>query len=863
MTMTRKIVFTLTGLLMGCCLNLSAQETWGKIEYQGDPWVRKMSRPNEIKHGLWNRHISLWASHGRYYDQKKGSWQWQRPYLFGTTEDLFTQTIVVPYLIPMLENAGAVVFTPRERDWQKNEIIVDNDNQTSFSYAETHGSHRWETSQGKGFALHRGNYYDGENPFEAGTVRIAKATKKSKKTSLAFYQPTFSEAGRYAVYVSYQSVVGSVSDAEYIVIHQGRQTIFHVNQQMGGGTWVYLGTFEFDKGCDKNNRVVVSNLSEQDGYVTTDAVRFGGGMGNIQRGGTTSNYPRALEGARYYAQWAGAPYDVYSSKAGANDYNDDINVRSMMTNWLAGGSVYVPTLSGRRVPIELSLAIHSDAGYNEDGKSVYGPLAIYTTDFHEGKLNAGISRQTSKTFAESLLANAERDITYKYTPWQRRHLYDRNYSETRVPEVPSAIFETLSHQSFPDMRLGHDPNFKFTLARSIYKTILRYVARQHGKSYVVQPLTPNHFRIEFTGKNKVKLSWDEVHDPLEPSAKPSSYIVYSAAGKKGFDNGRHVKSDNVSFELKEGVLYHFKVTAANDGGESFPTEVLSAVSQPEATHTVLVVNGFQRLAAPAFIDNDSLQGVDLYSDPGVSYGLTAGWNGTQQCFDKRRMGIEGPGGLGYSGNELAGSFIAGNTFDYVKTHVEAIASARKYNVVSCSREAFEDEDIHLKKYDCIDLLLGLEKNDKGGLVQYKTFTPKMQNMLRKVAERHGALFVSGAYIGTDMQMQSERAFLNNLLKLDFGGIVREYTSTPINGLGMNFDIYRALNDKHYSAPSTDVIHPVAPAYCAMQYSNGSSAGIAYNGQDYKCFVMGFPFECIRSTKTQESIMRGVLNFLLK
>ena len=137
---------------MGCCLNLSAQETWGKIEYQGDPWVRKMSRPNEIKHGLWNRHISLWASHGRYYDQKKGSWQWQRPYLFGTTEDLFTQTIVVPYLIPMLENAGAVVFTPRERDWQKNEIIVDNDNQTSFSYAETHGSHRWETSQGKGFA---------------------------------------------------------------------------------------------------------------------------------------------------------------------------------------------------------------------------------------------------------------------------------------------------------------------------------------------------------------------------------------------------------------------------------------------------------------------------------------------------------------------------------------------------------------------------------------------------------------------------------------------------------------------------------------------------------------------------------------
>ena len=57
-----------------------------------------------------------------------------RPNLFGTTEDLFTQTIVVPYLIPMLQNAGAIVFTPRERDWQKKEIIVDNDDPIKANY---------------------------------------------------------------------------------------------------------------------------------------------------------------------------------------------------------------------------------------------------------------------------------------------------------------------------------------------------------------------------------------------------------------------------------------------------------------------------------------------------------------------------------------------------------------------------------------------------------------------------------------------------------------------------------------------------------------------------------------------------------
>jgi hypothetical protein len=40
---------------------------------------------------------------------------------------------VVPYLAPMLENSGAVVFLPRERDIQVNEVIVDNDRSTGTS----------------------------------------------------------------------------------------------------------------------------------------------------------------------------------------------------------------------------------------------------------------------------------------------------------------------------------------------------------------------------------------------------------------------------------------------------------------------------------------------------------------------------------------------------------------------------------------------------------------------------------------------------------------------------------------------------------------------------------------------------------
>lgn len=93
--------------------------------------------------------------------------------------------------------------------------------------------------------------------------------------------------------------------------------------------------------------VILTNASEDKGFVTADAVRFGGGMGNVSRNGLTSGLPRCLEGARYYAQWAGAPDSIYNSKGGTDDYKDDINVRSRMTNWLAGGSCFMPKAEGK------------------------------------------------------------------------------------------------------------------------------------------------------------------------------------------------------------------------------------------------------------------------------------------------------------------------------------------------------------------------------------------------------------------------------------------------------------------------------------------------------------------------------------
>ena len=835
--------------------------TWGSINYKGRPWVENVSRPIDITQGLENRHISLWASHGRYYDHNKDRWRWQRPLLFGTCEDLFTQTIVVPLLIPMLENAGACVFTPRERDWQKNEVIIDNDNSKKPYYTEKNGKNSWQNTGTHGFAQHAGMYYDNENPFLAGTARMARASKEGD--SEISYQPRFPEEGRYAVYVSYTAAEDNVDDAHYTVWHKGRKTEFHVNQRMGAGTWVYLGTFDFNKGCNELNRVVLTNESASRGTVTADAVRFGGGMGNISRGGNRSGLPRCLEGARYYAQWAGAPYEVYSTYSGGNDYKDDINVRSYMTNWIGGGSCYMPGVSGLGVPIELSVAVHSDAGYRKDGQSLIGSLSICTTDGGYGELPSGIARQSSKNFATMLLNNLKTDMSYKYGNWTVREVRDKNYSETRLPNVPSAIIETLSHQNFPDMMMAQDPNVRFTIARSIYKTILKFTAQCHGESYAVAPLQPKNFCLEFTGDGEITLRWDGVDDPQEPTARPTSYILYIATGESGFDNGTRISSTSCKLKLYPDVLYSFRLTAANKGGESFPTETLCAVYREGAHKSIVIVNGFDRLAAPAVVNTWNAQGFDFDRDPGVSYGPTAGWSGRQLNFDKSKMGVDGQGGLGYSGTEWQGMFIAGNDFDYVREHAAALLGVDDCNVTSCSRGALETSKIDVTKYHCIDLILGLEKADANARVYYKTFTPAMQRILRRYAQSGGALLVSGAYVASDMAGDSEKTFLSQVLKLQYSGSESASSGTLIKGMGTSFDIYRTLNEEHYAATVPDVIMPTGDgAFCALTYSDGRSACVAYKGYDYRSFTMGFPFECITSDVKRSAIMKGIISFLI-
>ena len=194
----------------------------------------------------------------------------------GTVEDLYPQAYVLPYLIPMLENAGAYVLTPRERDVSTQEIIVDFDGgYAQKATKKKNGSKKWHTADGlKGFGYKKEILTGTDNPFRMGSVRQIQTVTNPDKASAACWYADFKKAGTYAVYVSYASLPNSAGMPAISSISLAGSKEFEINQRIGGGTWIYLGSFPFAAGRSKTPVVELLNVSsEANQTITADAVK--------------------------------------------------------------------------------------------------------------------------------------------------------------------------------------------------------------------------------------------------------------------------------------------------------------------------------------------------------------------------------------------------------------------------------------------------------------------------------------------------------------------------------------------------------------------------------------------------------------
>jgi len=167
------------------------------------PLIRCVSRSYEVTQGLEGDQIALWASHGMYYNADEDRWKFQRARVWTTVEDLFTSSFTAPYLVPMLENAGAVVMQPRAYvrpgyqtiyiRWEEpscmHPVI-----KTDLQQGEYSASYEVNTSQGVGLwhylcTLPKGEY----------TLTGAESKSIDESTIGPSGYPRYMEAARYWV----------------------------------------------------------------------------------------------------------------------------------------------------------------------------------------------------------------------------------------------------------------------------------------------------------------------------------------------------------------------------------------------------------------------------------------------------------------------------------------------------------------------------------------------------------------------------------------------------------------------------------------------------------------------------------------
>ena len=754
-------------------------------------WVTNTSRPYTAKQGLDGKHIALWGSHGQYFHQPTESWRWQRAKVWSTVEDLYTTSYTMPFLVPMLENAGAVVVQPRERDTQTHEEVVDDRD------AVQSGATLFNVVQeGSGWGRDEdGVLMEGENPFTLGSY--ATETTGNKTKGEMRYTPSLPE-GEYAVYVSYKTLPNSTSKAQYTVVHKGQKTTFAVNQKMGGGTWVYLGTFAFD-GDKANNYVSIAAAANGKDVVTTDAVKFGGGMGSVARykqpdsfenvkssntlpdeqvivdsvqyleelaqnqaNAVTSGLPRYIEAARYWMQYSGIPDSIYNYTDSKNDYVDDYAARGIWVNYLAGGSAANPHQAGLNVPLHASLAFHTDAGVRKD---MVGTLLIYKDHDDEQckTYPTGKSRILNRDLADYMQTQIVEDMRALYAPeWTRRQLDNSSYAEVRHPKVPAVLLELLSHQNMTDMQYGLDPRVRFTISRAMYKSFLKFIHEQYGTDYVVQPLPVHGMAMSRLGE-EIRVSWQSTLDVLEPTAKPSYYIVYTRTNDGDWNNGVRVTKNEYTFTAEAGKRYDIRVAAGNAGGLSFKSELLSAYIAPEDKGNVLIVNGFTRVSGPEWW-SDSIYGGIRPNSHAVPYGKGVNYIGEVYDFDSRNEWVTDDNcGWGMCYSDHMDHPTVGNTFDYSAMHGKVLAEMG-YSYVTTSVDALDS----IASYDAVDVILGKQKTTiMGKDTSFHCMPMNLQHALTHYLQHGGRLLLAGAYIASDMTSEEDKAFIKNQLRYEF------------------------------------------------------------------------------------------------
>jgi hypothetical protein len=710
-------------------------------------------------------------------------------------------------------NAGATVVSMRPLGQQTNEVILDNDD-GGVTFAGPWSNSSQSTFWGS-----------------PGDVPYRFASLSASETATATYTPNIPVAGIYPVYT--WVLAGSDRGEQlYRIRHTGGESWVRIPHHMVGNGWIYLGEYHFNAGAHPlTGAVVISNLrgSAQGTVVIADAIRFGNGMGSVDRGGGVSGYPREHESMRYWIQAnlaQGQSPNLYDGTG--NDEQDSWSAPPKMSahmNREAAGTYFD----------RIHISFHSNAG---GGRGVVGLITGNPTPFQ-----TNLAFLVGKEVNDDLVALGSL-LEYAWHNRGNNVTYSGSYGEISNGsfggEMPATIVEVAFHDNATDAALMRDPKVRAAVARATLHGMVKFMHQYDTNNpppLAFLPEPPTNLRAVAGTNGQMHFAWTP---PVSSggSQAATNYILYQSTNGIGF--GQPVSVGNVtSFtvsNLTAGVTYYFRLSAVNAGGESMPSETVGCrAGASPATPRVLVVNAFDRFDRTGNLRHNVV--AKNWQQPGNTGSIervVPHWN---------------------------------NAFNYVVAHGQALAAAG-WAFDSCQNEAVANQQIFLTNYAVVIWAAGNES------VASETFSSLEQTRISNYLATGGALFASGSDIAFDLDRPSgpsaaDRVFLHSKLHAAYSADNSGSYTTVAAPAGIFTGRAPATFDNGnqgiYWVKTPDVLTPVGSATVALNYSGGTggAAAIQYDGAvgSGRVVLFAFPFETITSATRRAEYMTDILEFL--